>query len=167
MISEIITALLDKEGGWVNHPADRGGATNFGITQGTLTNWLGREATLTDLQNLTPEVARAIYIKQYIEGPGFATLQVPDFFRSLLIDFGVNSGPILAITKVQEILHLPVDGILGPLTKAAIEGADPTQLCNKLVISRLQMIGRIVSRNPSQAPFASGWINRACSFYQP
>ena len=34
MISaQLVDALIEREGGYVNHPADRGGATNFGITE--------------------------------------------------------------------------------------------------------------------------------------
>jgi lysozyme family protein len=30
---DLIDALIDREGGYVNHPADRGGPTRYGITE--------------------------------------------------------------------------------------------------------------------------------------
>ncbi len=60
-IEGLIQAVMRKEGGFVDHPADRGGATNLGITQATLSVYLGRKATLTDITTLKPEVAREIY----------------------------------------------------------------------------------------------------------
>ena len=32
-IIELIDELIEREGGYVNHPADRGGPTRFGITE--------------------------------------------------------------------------------------------------------------------------------------
>ena len=32
-VDELIDALIDREGGYANHPSDRGGPTNFGITE--------------------------------------------------------------------------------------------------------------------------------------
>jgi len=72
-IDAILDRIIRREGGYVNHPADRGGATNFGITAQTLGNWrkLGRPATVAEVMALTETEARAIYRQQYIAGPGF------------------------------------------------------------------------------------------------
>ena len=62
-IEQILDDILRREGGYVNHPADRGGPTNFGITAQTLGSWrkLGRPATAAEVQALTEPEARAIY----------------------------------------------------------------------------------------------------------
>jgi lysozyme family protein len=62
----IISDLLAREGGFVNHPADRGGATKFGITQDTLSAWLGRAASVEDVRALTASEAGAIYRQRFI-----------------------------------------------------------------------------------------------------
>ena len=167
MLTNTIASLITKEGGFINHPDDRGGPTNYGITQATLQWWLKRPVTLADIKSITPELATEIYTTLYVKNPGFDTLDVPDFLRDQLIDFGVNSGPRLVVMKLQTILGVPADGDIGPDTKAALAIHDHRQLNNQLAIARLQMVGRIINRDKSQAVFAAGWINRACSFFQP
>jgi lysozyme family protein len=44
-IRRLINDVLAKEGGYVDHPADKGGPTNFGITQATLSRYLERVVT--------------------------------------------------------------------------------------------------------------------------
>jgi hypothetical protein len=66
---EMIDDILAREGGFVNHPADRGGPTNFGVTQATLASWRGREATIDDVRSLTIDEARDIYRTKYYVGP--------------------------------------------------------------------------------------------------
>lgn len=165
---DIITKILQTEGGFSNDPADRGGPTNLGITQATLSWWLKRPATIEDLKTLTPEKVRPIYETIYIENPNFDSPTLPAPLRNQLIDFGVNSGPALAASKLQEIVGVTPDGKLGPVTEDAIQTAvdtiGATHINNRLVASRLKMIGRLISRNPSQARFALGWINRALDF---
>ena len=165
MSRDVIAQLLLSEGGFVDHPNDRGDATNFGITQATLAWWRKHPVTVEDVRNLTQAEAAEILTEQYINAPGFADLNIPDYLRHQIIDYGVNSGPGLVTLKLQDILHLTPDGDLGPITKAAIEGADPAELNNRLVIARLLMLGRLVMRDKSQVAFIYGWIDRACKFF--
>ena len=46
-----IGLILKHEGGYVNHKADKGGPTNFGVTIGTYSKWLGREATIAEVKS--------------------------------------------------------------------------------------------------------------------
>ena len=161
---DLIAEVLAREGGFVNHPDDRGGPTNFGITQATLAWWRKHPVTAEEVHGLSREEAIQILQAQYVDNPGFGRLNIPTFLRHQLIDYGVNSGPALAIKKVQSILNVEPDGVIGPITTAALEVADHRVINNQLVVARLLMIGRILSRDKSQAAFAYGWINRACSF---
>ena len=51
-VADLIDDILRREGGYVNHPADKGGPTNFGITQDTLSRYIGRQALISDVKNL-------------------------------------------------------------------------------------------------------------------
>jgi len=104
-IDTILDEIIRREGGYVNHQADRGGPTKFGITAQTLGAWrkLGRPATASEVQALTKDEARAIYRQQYITGPGLDVITHPGLLR-LLVDSGVHSGPKRAVQWLQSAL---------------------------------------------------------------
>jgi lysozyme family protein len=62
----IISEVLAREGGYVDHPADRGGPTNFGITLATLADFVGHPVTASDVRLLDETTARTIYRSRYI-----------------------------------------------------------------------------------------------------
>ena len=152
-IDSIITDILSREGGFSNNPADRGGRTDKGITERDHpTAWA--DGTVTDKE------ARDIYRQKYVNGPGFDKIpSIP--LMAQLVDFGVNSGPQLAIMKLQGILGVTVDGILGPDTLATLATREPREVCNRLAVERVKMLGRICARDKSQIVFLNGWIDRA------
>lgn len=159
-ITDVIDNVLESEGGSkaTNDPKDKGGRTQYGIAEtSNPIAWIDGK--------VTEEEAREIYEQKYVRGPGFDKL--PDTYSRLryqLVDFGVLSGPQLATEKLQAILGVKVDGQFGPKTLAAVLEQDPKVINNKLVAERARMIGRIVSKNPSQAKFIAGWLNRVTDF---
>lgn len=78
------------EGGFVMNPRDPGGATKFGITRATLSRFLGRAASVTEVRNLTETVARSIYLKFYWKPAGCDSL--PAGVDLMVFDIAVNSG---------------------------------------------------------------------------
>lgn len=166
-IDTILDDILRREGGYVNHPADRGGPTNFGITAQTLGSWrkLGRPATATEVQALTEMEARAIYRQQYITAPGFETITNPALLH-LLVDAAVHSGPKRAVQWLQSALGVTADGVIGPKTRAALAQADKGVLCGKVLGQRLRHLGRLITNDPKQSAFAAGWMNRMAEFVE-
>lgn len=159
---KVLKEILAREGGFVNHPSDKGGATNFGITIKTLSEWRGKPVTIDDVKNLTQSEAMAIYRKKYVEAPGFHLL--PDPLAAQLVDYGVNSGTLLAAHKLQMLLGVEQDGKIGPETLAAVAKQDIIKLNNALVAERVKMFARIVVKAKTQIVFLVGWIERALSF---
>jgi lysozyme family protein len=158
-LDEVITQIELREGSAaVTHdPLDGGGRTQFGISE------TANPEAWSDGQ-VTEQEARAIYMQKYVIHPGFATL--PLLLQPLCIDWGVISGPQLVIMRLQKLLDVEVDGVLGPNTLAALpafpEGL--IRLTNKLVAERVRQVGKIVSKDPSQAKYVNGWLNRALEF---
>lgn len=152
---DLIDEIIQREGGSkaTDDKSDKGGRTQYGISERANPEaWKDGKVDY--------EEARKIYYRKYLKP--FEGLEDYLFYRQL-VDFGVTSGPRLAIQKLQEILGVEVDGIIGPNTIKKVSEF-PGNLGNQLVASRIRMIGRLVQRDPSQLKFLSGWLNRALEF---
>jgi lysozyme family protein len=92
-VEQQIEALIEREGGYVNHPADRGGPTNFGITE-----QVARAFGYTgEMRHMSRDLARMIYRQRYWKQPRFdqVFLVFPRVAEELF-DTGVNMGlPII------------------------------------------------------------------------
>lgn len=159
-IGDIITheEQLEGNGAITNNPSDAGGRTQYGISEKSNPQaWLDGKVT-------EPE-ARAIYEAQYVRGPGFDKIADPTL-QAQLVDYAVLSGPAIAIMRVQTIVGVPSDGVIGPKTLSAVNGyaSGAKALNNKLAAARILMITRIVQKNPTQLQFLTGWCDRALSF---
>jgi lysozyme family protein len=158
-VDALIDEIIQREGGFVDHPSDRGGPTKYGITKGTLYRWREQPVTTADVRNLDESEARDIYRAQYIEQPGFASL--PEPLRTHVVDFGVNAGPAQSVRTLQRALgNVTVDGVLGPETRRAIEAADRVVLVRHFWQERIRYYGHLVAVRPNQAVFLDGWLNR-------
>lgn len=157
--ADIITQIELREGGAAvtNDPLDGGGRTQFGISE------TANPEAWSDGQ-VTEQEARAIYMQKYVIHPGFS--QLPAILQPLCIDWGVISGPQLVIMRLQNLLDVEADGVLGPHTLAALPALPEglIRLTNKLVAERVKQVGKIVSKDPSQAKYVNGWLNRALEF---
>jgi lysozyme family protein len=154
--AKIIEGILQREDGFVNDPADKGGRTDMGISEAA------NSAAWAD-GKVTKDEAYAIYTAKYVKFPRLDT--IPDeSLRIQLIDFGVVSGPLVAIMKLQAILKVTEDGVVGPETLGALAKADSKWVNNELVKARVMMIGKILQKHPDQLRFALGWLSRALEF---
>lgn len=163
--NDIIDGILKREGGYVDHAADKGGPTKYGITQATLAEWLGRPAIVDDVKQLTEHEAREIYRETYITRPGFLGIE-NEAVRALAIDCAVNHGVKRAVQLLQEAAHVFTDGILGPNTQAAVNRMTAAVLYRRLCAARVRLYGQIITKNHSQAAFAAGWANRVAEFIE-
>lgn len=128
-IEQYLEELIKREGGYVNNPADQGGATKYGITEAVArTN--GFKGNMRDLPL---DVAKAIYKKQYWTAPRFDQVNtISSAVAEELLDMGVNCGTGFTKPLLQRALNLlnnqekagwpglTVDGIYGPMTLNAL-----------------------------------------------
>lgn len=155
---EIVTDILLREGGLVDDPLDHGGLTFAGVSKVSHPElWVNGPPSM--------EQVKQLYLERYIKGPGFD--QIPashDALKHQLVDFGVNSGPMIAIMSLQRVLGASQDGKIGSKTLSALTDSDVRYVNNKLVKERVMMFARICKKAPSQVRFLSGWLDRALSF---
>lgn len=158
----VIERIIAREGGFVDHPSDRGGPTKWGITRDTLERWRGHVVTTEDVAQLTKDEAKQILRFRYIVQPGFDHLD-DDRLRAIVVDAAVHSGPRQATILLQRALDVDDDGVLGPVTLAAANGLDDDALRGVLVrtlTERLRFLVELVVKSPDQLAFLKGWTER-------
>lgn len=144
------------EGGWSDHKKDRGGKTMYGVTQATLSDWLGRPASAAEIRNLSMATALQIYRKNYWNKVSGDSL--PPGVDLCVYDFGVNSGPSRAVKSLQTALGVKADGWVGVETLKAIVLEDKRDLINLLCDRRLTFLKSLGS--DQWATFGKGWSRR-------
>lgn len=170
-VNQMIDDILQREGGFVNHPNDRGGPTNFGITMRTLAAWRSpAPVDIPDVRSLKADEAMDIYSTNYYIRPKIDKL--PTSIQPVMFDMSINHGPASAVKLLQNFLKdnggdCSVDGGIGDETIKCAQEADKTMgkaLINGLVARRVALFKQIVARDESQRVFLAGWLNRANEF---
>lgn len=154
---KFIPHLLKCEGGYVNHPYDRGGCTNKGITIGVYRSRFGDDKTCEDLKNITDAEAAKIYKSEYWDKCK-ADYIVDEGVAYLIADWAVNSGVKTAIKEVQKLIGTTPDGIVGNVTLRAINRH--YGLYDKIMERRVDFYENIAKNRPTQQVFLKGWLNR-------
>jgi lysozyme family protein len=149
--------VITYEGGYVNHPDDPGGPTNLGITQATLSKYLGRNATIQDVRNLTKAAVKPIYKKRFWDV--LRCDDLPGGVDLAVYDFGVNSGTTRAARYLQSVVGAKQDGEIGPATIAACDKYSAEEVVKRLVAKRRGfLMGLRIWKT-----FGKGWNRRLVS----
>lgn len=184
-VRQIADEIIAREGGFVNDPDDPGGATNLGVTIGTM-KALGIDltgdgkVTVADVKALTRAQASDIYVQHYFEKPRIAEL--PEALHATVFDMQVNAGNN-AVKILQRLLTTigftcAVDGDIGPGTiraaKLAVEAKGGLPLADAYGIERRNYYYRLADGRPASRKYArrkdggkGGWITRAEEFISP
>jgi lysozyme family protein len=156
-----LAAVLVHEGGYSNHPRDPGGATMKGITQRVYDAY--RKNAGKDQQSvarISDAEIEAIYYQQYWMAVRADNL--PAGLDYAVFDYAVNSGPRRAIEHLQEVLGVNVDGLMGNVTVAAANDADPRSTIAKLCDRRIAFLKVIRDKEGRLMwdTFGKGWSRR-------
>jgi lysozyme family protein len=146
-----VAITLQHEGGYVNNPADPGGATNMGIEQRDLPN--------IPIQTLTVAQATQYYFQNYWKN-FYAQINF-NTIASKLFDMGVLFGVQTSVMLLQQALNVtPADGIFGPNTLQSVNSHDPAMV---MLAYRARLheheIG-VGEAHPTDVVFEKGWSNR-------
>ena len=166
--AELVPIIKKAEGGFSNHPLDKGGATNSGITIGTYRHYCklkGKKTpTVTDLKRMSDDEWLDVF-KTLFWNPFRADEIMSQSIANICVDFGWASGTVTAIKHIQDVLGVKRDGIVGSVTLNAINGwPNQEELFNLIKNKRKWHFDRIVAKNPSQKVFIRGWYARLALF---
>lgn len=175
-VDQYINDLVEREGGYSDNPNDRGGPTNYGITE-AVARAFGYQG---DMRDLPLDTARSIYRARYWIQPRFSDISaISPMVAEELLDTGVNMGTSVAGRFLQRALNvlnlegksypdIKVDGAIGNMTVAALRafidkrGKDG-HIVMRRVLDAQQAVRyiEIAEARPSQEDFVYGWnLNR-------
>lgn len=183
-VEQIAQQIVMREGGYVNDPDDPGGATNFGVTIGTMKTLgldLNKDGRVdaADVRALTRAQAEQIFVEHYFRKPRLAEL--PQSVQASVFDMYVNAGTN-AVTILQKLVTrmgfaTSADGAVGPNTIAAAQQADaaaPSHFMDAYGIARRNYYYALADQRPTSRKYArtnaggkGGWITRAEEFINP
>ncbi|QBH20851.1 hypothetical protein EYC51_15905 [Alcaligenes faecalis] len=148
--------LIGHEGGYVNHPDDPGGETNWGITLRT-----ARAAGYTgSMRDLTREQAKEIYRAEYWSRARSEELDGAIAFQ--VFDAAVNHGIGNAIRFLQRAAEVADDGAIGPVTLAAVKAMSVTDVLARFNAERLIFYTNL----STWGSFGRGWARRVAGNLQ-
>lgn len=143
---EIFDRLLGHEGGYIDHPIDPGGETNWGISK--------RSYPSLDIRNLTRESAKDIYRRDFWV-PLYGE-RLYDGVAYQLFDFAVNSGIGTAIRAYQRALGVADDGHFGPVSLTRATTMSEADQIMRLLAERIDFMRRL----NTWPAFGRGWMGR-------
>ena len=152
------------EGGFVNHPDDKGGATNMGITIKTLADWRNEEVTVADVRDLSRAQADEIFRARYYAACRCG--EMSERMAAVVYNCAVLSGPKASIKMAQKAFNtlglsvdgekLEIDGVLGRLTMGVIQQTDSSVLASAFMDQQEEHLRGLDTFHV----FGPGWMNR-------
>lgn len=134
---------------------DAGGRTAWGIAERWHPEaWRNGPPTYVE--------ARAIYEREYVAP--FRALRPGPIAAALIDDAVLSGGAIVAIKRLQHVLGVPKDGIIGPVTLGALTHRDERAVLTQYTVERAIRITRLVQRRPADLVNLTGWITRILGF---
>ena len=183
-VEEVAAQIVAREGGYVNDPDDPGGATNYGVTIGTMKSLgldLNKDGRVdaTDVRMLTRAQAQQIFVEHYFRRPRLSDL--PPAVQASVFDMYVNAGTN-AVKILQRLVarmgfSATADGVIGRQTVAAAHdaaAAAPDHFADAYGIARRNYYYSLADQRPASRKYArsksggkGGWITRAEEFISP
>lgn len=153
-----LASVLKEEGGYVNNPLDKGGATNLGATQAAWSAWIGHPATIADMMALTPSAVTPFYRVNYWQ-PIYGDA-LPPALALCVFHASVNSGPGTAARSLQAIVGASVDGHIGPATLKEVQAYASLHGISALVQTYQDVRTAYYRTLSNFSTFGAGWLAR-------
>lgn len=142
----LIERVLGHEGGYVNDPKDPGGETQWGISK--------RSYPTLDIRNLTRQQAVEIYRRDFWDRVQGDKLHPAVAFQAL--DAAVNHGIGNAVRWLQRAVGVADDGVIGPMTLAALGRREPSDVVLLFNAERIDFYTKLSTWDH----YGRGWARR-------
>lgn len=153
--------VLRHEGGFVDNPRDLGGATNHGISARMLSAYMKQPVSVDQMKMMTLDQASHIYRSVFWDAINLSSIK-SQALATVVFDLAVLRGTPMIVRNIQEIINVPVDGILGSQTIQAInQFIDPTWLGLKLIEESQLSFANTCVKLSEQIRFLPGWLRRS------
>lgn len=171
VFNEAMRELMRDEGGYVNDPSDAGGETFAGISRRWYPKWSGWSIIdqMPDKKGLSYPIpsleaaVRSFYYDFYWLKIG-ANLIDDDLIAKTIFNFSINLGSKTVAKKVQRILKVTQDGVIGPLTMATLNRQDPEKFMLHFLLEIIEGYVAIAAKGDNRK-FFRGWVSRAVRVY--
>lgn len=158
-LAQALAFTLKEEGGFVDDPADHGGATNRGVTQATYATYRHNKGlSLRSVGDIEDHEAADIYQAMYWVPAHCGELEA--HLGICHFDWAVNHGVQGAMATLQQSLGVPADGVFGPVTRRALDSELPGQVVIRYLELRRRWYRDRAQAEPDQAKFLMGWLGR-------
>ncbi|MFN5997832.1 MAG: glycoside hydrolase family 108 protein [Paracoccaceae bacterium] len=158
-LSKALAFTLRWEGGFVDHPADPGGATNKGVTKAVYDSYRASKGQpKQSVRQINDIEVHDIYETRYWQSAKCPEIKVD--LDTVHFDTAVNMGVSRAIKFMQKSTGCTPDGSWGSLTASAVAGCDPGATLIAYCNTREAFYLSLVNRRPEMKVFMKGWMNR-------
>lgn len=169
---DAIKKVLQHEGGFVNNPNDKGGPTNWGVTQKTYNEYMtklsGRpyQSTIDEIKSMP--IGNAINIYKALYWDKMSGDKIKKYaIAAAIFDQAINRGTSAAVKQAQRVLKanfnypsIAEDGVMGAGTITALNTIDEAKFLNSYLQESILAYKKIVQNNPTQTVFLNGWLKR-------
>lgn len=160
--SNIVRFELARKSGFANDPSDPGGPTMIGVTLNTYAQYCRHKGypapSANTLKNIPYSHWKDILRTNFWDYCHAEEIRYQPL-RWIIVDWVWASGPKV-ISRIQKILKVTADGIIGPKTMRMINSLPGDYLFDLVMQSRQEYINEICVNNPGLRKFRKGWLNR-------
>jgi lysozyme family protein len=161
--------VLAQEGGRIFHHNPGDVETHSGVIQATYDAWrASRGLDPYPIAEISPAEVDEIYRERYwlaVDGDAY-----PYPLALVVFDAAVNQGPRMAVRFLQQVAGVNDDGIIGPVTRDAVqrqvEAGRAYELANAVLWRRADHYARIVKARPDKMPFLRWWVVRLVNCHE-
>jgi lysozyme family protein len=172
-VRNLIDGVIGREGDYADHPADRGGATRWGITEAVAR----AHGYRGDMRSFPRDDAARLYERVYWQRPGFDRIAVyAPQIAAELFDTGVNMGPAVAVSFLQRALNalnrgasdypdIPLGVRIDDATVAALSAflTGRARHGERILMNALEALQGeryldLAERRPANEAFLYGWL---------